>query len=575
MGRELEWIFPKREWGEDFERLKRETSLPPVLLALLYQRGLKDKEEIEKFLEPKLSHLENPLLLPDCEKAIFRIKGAIERKEKILIYGDYDVDGITGTALLVKILSKIYPHVGFYLPSREKEGYGLSTTGVLFARSYGFSLIITVDCGTTDFSSLSLAKKLGIDVIVCDHHQPRREKNRDKLPPAYAVVNPKREGAKGKTHLSGCGVAFKVIWGFLSQFGYDKRPLLENLDLVALSTICDIVPLTNENRILAKIGLERLRRTKNLGLRALAKVSGIKLASLNSYHIGYILGPRLNASGRIADATKAVKLLLTEEEKEAEVLAQELNEHNKERQTIEKSILKEAEAIIEKKELEKKPILVLKKEGWHEGVIGIVAQKLRDLFYLPVILITIKDGVGKGSGRSIFGFSLYDALLENSSCLLRFGGHKYACGLALPIENIDKFISGMESYAEKFITPELKKKKLFIDAEISLNDISQELLEFLRKFEPFGLENPMPIFATRGLEVVGFPRVIGKEHLKFTVRENKKKAFDCLAFGRHSDILHLIPGKENHIDIAYTFAEDNFFGKKRIKLYCEDLKIRE
>lgn len=575
MGSDLEWIFLKAEAGEDFSELKRETSLPSVLLSILYQRGRKRKEEIEKFLEPKLAHLENPLLLPDCEKAIFRIKEAIEKGEKILIYGDYDVDGITGTALLVRILSAIYPNVAFYLPSREKEGYGLSITGVMFARSHGFSLIITVDCGTTDFPSLSLAKKLGIDVIVCDHHQPKREKNKDKLPSAYAVVNAKREGAKSKTHLSGCGVAFKMIWGFLSQFGYDKRPLLENLDLVALSTICDIVPLTNENRIIAKIGLERLPRTKNLGIKALSQVAGLKLTSLTSYHISYILGPRLNASGRIADATKAVKLLLTRDEKEAEALAKELNEHNKERQAIERSILQEAEGLIEKEGWAKRPVIVLKKEGWHEGVIGIVAQKLRDLFYAPVILITIKDGVGKGSGRSIPGFSLYDALLANSSSLLRFGGHKYACGLALSVENINKFILGMERYAERFLTPELRQRKLFIDAEISLNEVSQELLKFLAKLEPFGLENPMPIFATRGLEVVGFPRVIGKEHLKFTVREDKKKVFDCLAFGRHDDILRLVPGKENHIDIAYTFAEDNFFGKKKIKLLCEDLKIRE
>ncbi len=569
-----EWVLPNVEVGKELKELQKATSLPLPILILLERRGFRQKEEIVDFLEPKLANLKNPLLLPDMEKACQRIKRAIEKGESILIYGDYDVDGITGTALLTKILSSLYGKVSFYLPSREKEGYGLSTTGILYASANGFSLIITVDCGTTDFYSLSLAKRLGIDVIVLDHHQPRIEKGREKLPPAFALVNPKRRGGEDSL-LSGCGVAFKLVWAFLSLFGYEKRLLLENLDLVALGTICDIVPLIGENRIIAKIGLDRLRRTKNIGLKALCEVAGVRKEDLTSYHIGYILGPRINATGRIACATKAVRLLLTEDEREARQLAKELNEHNQQRQAIERSILKEAEEIVEKERLDKKPIIILKREGWHEGVIGIVAQKLRDRFWCPVILITIKDGLGKGSGRSIPGFSLYDALLETSSSLLRFGGHKYACGLALRCEEMDGFISGMERYAENKISPELKQRRLFIDALLTLKDISPELLTILRKFEPFGMENPFPLFATTSLEVVGIPRVIGKEHLRFTVRENKDKTFDVIAFGRAADILNLKPGKENHIDIAYTFDEDTFFGKKRIKIYCEDFRIRE
>ncbi len=565
-----EWVFPKDEMRETVERLKEQVSLPIPLLIILANRGLLTKEAIEGFLEPKLSNLPNPLLLPDCEKAVIRIKKAIERKEKILVYGDYDVDGITGTALIFRVLSKIYPNLSFYLPSREKEGYGLSTTGLLFARTNGFSLIITVDCGTTDFYPLSLAKRLGIDVIVCDHHQPKK----GKLPPAYALINPKRSDSVERP-LSGCGVAFMLIWAFYSQFGEDKKLLLENLDLVALGTICDIVPLIGENRILAKVGLEYLRRTKNIGLRALCEVAGVKTKNLTSYHLGYILGPRLNAAGRVADAQKAVRLLLTEDEKEARILAEELNEHNQERQAWERVILKEAEEMIEKKELNKRPIIILKKEGWHEGVIGIVAQRIRDTFYLPTIVITQKGGLGKGSGRSISGFSLYDALSANASSLLRFGGHKSACGLVMREEDFGEFVKGMERYAEEAITPKMREKKLFIDAQISLSEISEELISLLRKFEPFGLENPSPLFATTSLEVVGRPRVVGRKHLKFTVRENKRKVFDCLAFGRHEEILRLKPGKENHIDIAYTFDEDNFFGKKKIKLYCADMRIYE
>ena len=571
-----QWVFSSLPQADkELEELKNLTSLPWPILILLANRGLRQKGEIEEFLEPKLSNLKNPLLLPDMEKACQRIKRAISRGENILIYGDYDVDGITGTVLLTKIFSKIYPRVSFYLPSREKEGYGLSTTGILYAVANGISLIITVDCGTTDFYSLSLAKRLGIDVIVCDHHQPKIEKKQEKLPSAFALINPKRSAAQEPANLSGCGVAFKLAWAFLSLFNYDKRLLLENLDLVALGTICDIVPLTGENRILTKIGLERLRRTKNIGIKKLCAVAGIRKEDLTSYHIGYILGPRINATGRIADATKAARLLLSTDEEEAEILARELNEHNQKRQMIEKSILAEAERIVEKERLDTKPIIVLKKEDWHEGVIGIVAQKLRDRFYCPVILITIKDGLGKGSGRSIPGFSLYDALIETSPLLLRFGGHKYACGLVIRDEKISQFVSDIERYAEGKISADLRERKLFIDAEITLKDISPELLALLRKFEPFGMENPFPLFATTSLEVVGIPKIVGKKHLKFTVRENKTKTFDVIAFGRAADILNLKSGKENCVDIAYTFDEDTFFGKKKIKIFCQDLRIRD
>ncbi|MCX7837740.1 MAG: single-stranded-DNA-specific exonuclease RecJ [candidate division WOR-3 bacterium] len=423
MMNKYQWIL--NNLSEEWEKIKGEFKLPLPIIKILWQRGYQKKEDIENFLNPKAKDLFLPSLLPDIEKAVERIEDAIKKHEKILIFGDYDVDGITATALLFSTLRKIGAYVNFYIPHREKEGYGLSDTAILYAKSHGYKVVITVDCGSNDFSLLNFAKKLKLDIIVCDHHEVQEDFNN-----AFAFINPKRKDSKYPfRELAGVGVAFKLSWALLQTFNFNKEDLIENLDLVCLGTICDIVPLIGENRILAKLGINYLNKRKRLGLNYLIKEAGLKNKEINSYDISFIIGPRLNASGRITHAEKAVKLLTTNNEEEASKLAEELERDNKKRQLIEEKILKEAKEILKKEEKDKKPIILLGKEGWHEGVIGICASKIVDEFYKPTILFSIGENYAKGSGRSIPYFPIFDVIKANDNYLINFGGHKDDCGL--------------------------------------------------------------------------------------------------------------------------------------------------
>jgi single-stranded-DNA-specific exonuclease len=566
-----DWIItPSQESNENITEISAALNIPPFIVAILFKRGYQTLQSINDFLSPSLARLHQPKLLNDLEKAVARIIQAIEKKEQILIFGDYDVDGVTGTSLLLRVLRTLGARVSFYIPNRIKEGYGLSETGVLYAKSQGFNLIITVDCGTTDFTEIEMANKLKMDIIVCDHHETK-----EVLPKAYAVINPKRhDSIYPFSELGGVGVAFKLAWGLLSALNQPKEYLIEHLDIVALGTIADIVPLTEENRVLAKFGLKQISRSKKVGLQALLKVAGIDKREITPYEIGFILGPRINASGRLSGAEKAVRLLSTEDKVEAEIIAQELNQENTQRQSIENEILTQAIEEIDRKDLAKNKILVLGNEKWHEGVVGIVASRLVDRYYRPTILLSIKEGKAKGSGRSISGFNIYQALTHCQDYLTGFGGHKYACGVELPPNGIETFSQKMLEYAEKNLTEELLRRKLYIDTKLTLHEISDDLLKTIEKLEPFGQDNPCPTFTTSSLEVVGFPRKVGKDHLKFKVRENKDKVFEAIAFGRSEDILKLEKGKEDHLDIAYTFDEHSFAGKSKLQLVIKDLKIR-
>jgi single-stranded-DNA-specific exonuclease len=564
------WILPEKQ---DIPESLIQLGMPRLALTLLYRRGFQDKDSIETFLNPSLARLHNPRLLPDMEKAVERILAAIKKKEKILVYGDYDVDGTCGTALLVRVLKKIGANVAFYIPHRELEGYGLSETGILSAKENGFTLIVTTDCGTTDFSEIEMANNSGIDVIVCDHHEPK-----DTLPEALAIINPKRHDTDYPfNELAGVGVSFKLAWALLSASGNSKEDLLEHLDLVALGTIADVAPLSDENRALAKFGLLKIRDTNKIGLRALLKVCGLSGKIITPYEIGFILGPRINASGRISEAGKAVELLVTEDEKRAQQIAQELDLENQKRQKIEEEILLKASAQVERMDLAKKRFLVLADESWHEGVVGIVASRIVERFYRPTILIALKEDRGKGSGRSIPGFHLYNALKNCGANLLNFGGHKYAAGLTICRENINKFSDFIDEYTRNNTTEELFQKKLLVDAQASLYDFDEEFIKTLTKFEPFGPENPEPVFVTTGLEVVGYPKIVGKdkEHLRFKVRENKDRVLEVIAFGKSEAILELVKGQEDHLDIVYYLDENSFAGKTRLQLKIKDMRIRD
>ncbi|MEO0076212.1 MAG: single-stranded-DNA-specific exonuclease RecJ [candidate division WOR-3 bacterium] len=543
--------------------------LPPFIVAILFERGYRTVKAINDFLNPSLAQLYKPNQLPDIEKAVQRIIRAVKKKEAILIYGDYDVDGLTSTALLLKALRLIGANVSYYIPHRQKEGYGLSETGILYAKSHGFNLIITVDCGTTDFVEIDRTNKFGIDVIICDHHEPK-----EILPDAYAIINPKRIDSQYLfSELAGVGVTFKLVWALFSALNYSKESLLEYLDFVALGTISDVAPLINENRILVKFGLKRLANTTKVGLRELLKACGLGNKEITPYDVGFILGPRINAAGRLSNAEKVVRLLITDDKKEASIIATELNWENQRRQSLELAIVNDALKIIKEENLEKNKILVLASKNWHEGVIGIVASRLVELYYRPTILFSIKDEFAKGSGRSIPGFNIFQAIKFCENYLTAFGGHKYACGIILPKENIDDFTQKIQTYTDTNLPLELLIPKIYIDAEVALQDLDNNLLKIIKKFEPFGQDNPCPIFQTKGLEIVGYPRVVGKDHLKFRVRENKTKILDAIAFGHSDKILLLQKGKENHLDIVYTFDEHCFAGKSQLQLIIKDLKI--
>ena len=565
------WIINEtQDLSPDITEIASALNLPKFIISILFQRGYTTVKSIEDFLKPSLAQLYQPKLLPDMEKAVERIIKAIESKEPILIYGDYDVDGVTCTSLLIRTLRTLGATVSFYIPHRQREGYGLSETGILYAKSQGFHLIITVDCGTTDFVEIEQANQLGIDVIVCDHHETK-----DILPNALAIINPKRTDSHYPfSDLSGVGVVFKLAWALFSAMNHTKEALTEHLDLVALGTIADIVPLIDENRVLAKFGLKQITHTNKIGLQSLLKITGLFKKEITPYDIGFIIGPRINASGRLSGAEKVVRMLITDDKEEADVIAKELNQQNTERQALETEILNEALKMIDETDLINNKILVLGSKKWHEGVVGIVASRIADRYFRPAILLSIKEDSAKGSGRSIPGFNIYSALKYCQEYLLGFGGHKYACGVLLPKDGIEIFSQKMQEYAQDNLGADLMQRKLHIDARLSLHEITDNLLEIMKQFEPFGQENPCPTFTTDGLEVVGFPRVVGKDHLKFKVRENKDKVFEAIAFKRSDEILNLVKGREDHLDICYTFDEHSFMGKKKLQLVVRDLKIR-
>lgn len=566
-----EWVLiHSGERNESLIEISKALDLPEFIVKILFERGYKTTQTISDFLKPSLSQLHQPNLLPDMEKSVVRIIQAIEKKEPILIYGDYDTDGATATALLLRVLRKIGAKASFYIPHRVYEGYGLSETGVLYAKSKGFNLIITVDCGSTDFVEIELARKLSIDVIVCDHHETK-----EILPAAYSVINPKRYDSNYPFNdLGGVGVAFKLAWALLAALNQPKEYLIEHLDIVALGIIADIVPLVDENRILAKFGLDEISKTKKVGLQALLQVAGIARKEITPYEIGFMLAPRINAAGRLSQAEKAVTLLTTDDKQEAVLIAEKLNHENTQRQIIETDILDDAIKQIDASGIAQNKIMVLGDEKWHEGVVGIVATRLVERYYRPTIMLSLKEDKAKGSGRSISGFNIYNALTYCKDYLLGFGGHKYACGVVIAKNKIELFSKKMQEYAETHLPQESLQRKLYIDALLSFNQITDNTLEIIRQFEPFGQGNQLPIFATNGLEVVGYPRVVGRDHLKFKLRANKDKVFEAIAYGRSSEILNLEKGKDDHIDIAYTFDEHTFAGKTKLQLVIKDLRIK-
>ena len=562
-------IFVKKSPENELtSRISMEIELPEVVINLLINRGYKSKEEIVTFLRPDFKNLFDPFLMHDMEKAADRVLSAIAEKEKITLYGDYDVDGVSGVSLLYRILNGLGGDASFYIPHRIEEGYGLSEKGVRYAHEIGTNLLITIDCGITDFEEIELANSLGMDVVVVDHHETT-----ETLPHSFATLNPKKNIDNYPfKELSGVGVAFKLAQALCEKKGLSEDVLEEHLDLVALGTMADVVPLVSENRIFAKLGMERIEQSRKQGIISLLEVAGLKGKRLNTYDVTYGLAPRLNAKGRMSHARPSVEILITEDKDNARKLAESLNAENKERQEIEKKTLEDAISVIKKEiDLNKEKVIVLAQEDWHEGVIGICASKIVEKYYRPVVLIALKGEIGKGSARSIPPLHLYNALKKCGEYLVSFGGHAQAAGLNVNRNKIEEFRAAMNETVENLLNEDDLKPKVVADCHIDFEAIDEKLVEILQYFAPYGPSNPTPLFLTEGVDAVGSPSIVGNGHLKIKLRQ-KRKVMTCIGFGL-GDFLSKIEIANPNLKILFTIDRDEFMGKKKINLKIREIKL--
>jgi single-stranded-DNA-specific exonuclease len=545
------------------DKLSKELGISRILAQVLINRGIESAEAVERFLEPKLSDLLSPWELKDMELGVKRINEAAKREERILVFGDYDVDGITSVALLKTHLERRGIPTIHYIPHRIKEGYGLSPVAFEIARSKSVKLIITVDCGINSYSIIEKLTSKGIDVIVTDHHQPEA-----KIPSAIAVINPKRHDCPYRyKELSGVGVAYKFAQAFTNS------NLWEDLDLVALGTIADSVALNGENRIIVREGLKRLYSSPRLGIQALMDISGIdnQRRPLDASAVSYILGPRINASGRMDTAETALRLLLSRSMSEAQDLAKILNSHNRKRQKVEESVFKQARSLIDREvNFKDHRIIVVSGQDWHVGVLGIVASRLMDEFYRPTILIS-EDAKGpycRGSARSIKDFSIFDALLHCRRYLENFGGHKYAAGLVIAKDNIQDFRRDINHFAQQFLLKEFLSPSIEVDMQISLIDLSEDLVCQLKRLEPFGSDNPPPTFYTRNLSLRGQPQVLSRDTLKFWVTDSEL-TYPVIGFGLAPLTQRLM--EADSVDLVFHPEIDDWQGNRGLVLEAKEI----
>lgn len=562
----LQWQFIETAPTEAVQRLAHEASVPPIIARVMLNRGIDSKTAALAFFRTELERLYDPFLMADMKAAVKRLSAAILRKEKMLIYGDYDVDGITGTALLKLALRHLGVDVPHYIPDRLRDGYGITRRGVDLAKAQGITLIIAVDCGVSAGDEVAYAREHGIDFIVCDHHQPGAQ-----LPRAAALLNPKRSDCPYPfKELAGVGVAFKLLHALFLHLEANIEELYRHLDLVAVGSTADIVPLVSENRIFVKGGLERINQTDSVGLRALLQVCGLAIGTINTGNIVFILAPRINAVGRMGDANRAVTLLTTNDTTQAMEIARVLEMENRERRSVDDETYREALQMIETQcDPQRDLIFVLQKEAWHTGVIGIVASRVVEKFYRPTIMISTQNGMGKGSARSIPGFDLYKALQECEQHLTAFGGHKYAAGMSLKTESITALREQLQGVAARMLTADLLTPRLLLDGEIRLGEIDARFMKFLNALAPYGPQNMRPAFVTRGVRVVGNPQIVGNNHLRFNVTQDERR-LDCIGFNLGELRPRLLKGGE--IDLAYLVEENTWQGRTTIQLRVKDIR---
>ena len=563
---------PSQEQTEAAKALAKETGINPVLCKLLLERGITAAAEAKRFFRPQLSELHDPFLMKDMSIAVERLNQAMGKKERILVYGDYDVDGTTAVALVYKFLQQFYSNIDYYIPDRYNEGYGVSVKGVDYAYETGVKLIIVLDCGIKAVEEIAYAKEKGIDFIICDHHVPD-----DVLPPAVAILNAKRPDATYPyEHLSGCGVGFKFMQAFALNNGIEFNQLTPLLDLVAVSVASDIVPIMGENRVLTYHGLKQLNSNPSVGLKAIIDICGLSEKEITVGDIVFKIGPRINASGRIQNGKEAVELLIEKDFSSALEKANLINQYNETRKDLDKTMTEEANHIVDSLEgLADRRTIVIYNEAWHKGVIGIVASRLTEIYYRPAVVLTRTDNLATGSARSVSGFDVYKAIENCRDLLENFGGHTYAAGLSMKVENVEEFTHRFETYVSEHILPEQTSAVIDIDAEIDFRDITPKFHADLKKFNPFGPDNHKPVFCTHNVYDYGTSKVVGRdqEHIKLELVDNKSNnVMNGIAFGQSSQARYI--KTKRSFDICYTI-EENTHKRGEVQLQIEDIKPSE
>ena len=570
----FKWNYepPTPEQKQAAAELGTKLGISPILAGILIRRNITTESAAKRFFRPQLNDLINPFLMKDMDLAVDRLNDAMGRKERIMVYGDYDVDGCTAVALVYKFLQQFYSNIEYYIPNRYDEGYGVSIKGIDAAHERGVKLIIILDCGIKAVEEIIYAKSLGIDFIICDHHEPD-----ETVPPAAAILNPKRkDDTYPFKHLCGCGVGFKFMQAFAKNNGIPFSRLIPLLDFCAVSIAADLVPVVDENRILAYHGLKQLNQNPNIGLKAIIDICGLNGRTLSMSDIVFKIGPRINASGRMENGKESVDLLVEKDFSCALKEAKHINEYNEQRKDIDKQMTEEANIIVSRIESQKRhSCIVLYDENWKKGVVGIVASRLTEIYFRPTIVLTREDNFATGSARSVTGFDVYSAIKSCRDLLVNFGGHTYAAGLTLRWDDVPEFRRRFQQYVDEHLMPEQTEATLNVDAIIDFKDITRKLHSDVKRFGPFGPKNPKPVFSTMDVYDFGTSKVVGREqeHIKLELVDSKSNnVMNGIAFGQSGSARYI--KSKRSFDIAYTI-EDNIFKHNGIQLQIEDIRPRE
>jgi len=568
------WNYKKQGDLNEVKHLSAALNVNMIIARLLVQRGIKTFNEAKAFFRPRLSDLLNPFLMKDMDKAVERVEQAIAKQEKVLVYGDYDVDGTTSVAMMYSFLKSRIEHIEYYIPDRYSEGYGISPQSINYAIDNGFTLVIALDCGIKAVEKIADAKERGLDFIICDHHNPG-----DSLPPAVAVLDPKQpECPYPNKELSGCGVGFKLLQAYCQKNNLEQDEIYDMLDLLVVSIASDIVPIFGENRVMAYFGLKKLNTNPGIGLQTIINLAGLAGTEITISDIVFKIGPRLNASGRIEHGKKSVQILVSESEEKSDLIGEEIDSYNEIRKTLDRDITQEALDMIEaSEEMKNMNSTVLYNRDWHKGVVGIVASRVTEQYYRPSIILTESNGLATGSARSVRDFDLYEAIGKCSDLLESYGGHMYAAGLTLKIENIPAFRQRFEEIVTSQITNLQQTQTIEIDAKITLSEITPRFYRILKQFAPFGPHNMSPVFVTEDVYDAGTSRIVGKnqEHLKLDLVEPDVNSgiFPGIAFNQSNAFELITSGSP--FDICYSISENDYRGKINLQLFIKDIKKRD